>query len=68
MHLAGFLADEALRAYVRAGQLELVLWDHLGECEGPPHMRCWQPIVYRCLPCALGSSKPKMCCNIMRAT
>jgi len=46
-HLAGFLADEQLRACVRAGQLEFVLWDHLGECDGPPHMRCWQPIVYR---------------------
>jgi len=46
-HLAGFLADEQLRALVRAGQLEFVLWDHLGECDGPPHMRCWQPIVYR---------------------
>ena len=44
--LAAFLADERLRAHVRAGQLELVLWDHLGECVGPPHMRCWQPIVY----------------------
>ena len=48
MHLPGFLADEQLRGFVRAGQLELVLWDHLGECDGPPHMRCWQPIVYRC--------------------
>lgn len=44
--LAAFMADERLRAHVRAGQLELVLWDHLGECVGPPHMRCWQPIVY----------------------
>ena len=31
---------------MRAGQLELVLWDHMGECVGPPHMRCWQPLVY----------------------
>ena len=44
--LAAFLADERLKAFVRAGQLELVLWDHLGECVGPPHMRCWQPLVY----------------------
>ena len=44
--LAAFMADERLRAHVRAGQLELVLWDHLGECVGPPHMRCWQPVVY----------------------
>ncbi|KAK9822188.1 hypothetical protein WJX81_008625 [Elliptochloris bilobata] len=44
--LSAFVADDRLKAYVRAGQLELVLWDHLGECVGPPHMRCWQPIVY----------------------
>ncbi len=44
--LGEFLRDRRLRAFVRAGQLELVLWDHLGECVGPPHMRCWQPIVY----------------------
>ena len=31
---------------MRTGLLELVLWDHLGECEGPPHIRCWQPLVY----------------------
>ena len=31
---------------MRAGQLELVLWDHLGQCMGPKHMRCWQPLVY----------------------
>ena len=31
---------------MRAGQLELVLWDHMGECVGPAHMRCWQPLVY----------------------
>ena len=41
-----FLANERLRAYMRSGQLEIVLWDHLGECDGPPHMRCWQPLVY----------------------
>ena len=41
-----FLRDERLQAYVRAGQLELVLWDHLGQCKGPKHMRCWQPLVY----------------------
>ena len=44
--LRAFLRDERLRAFVRAGKLQLVLWDHLGECVGPPHMRCWQPIVY----------------------
>ena len=44
--LPAFLADDRLRAYVRAGRLELVLWDHLGECEGPPHIRCWQPLLY----------------------
>jgi len=44
--LSEFLRDERLRVFIRAGQLELVLWDHLGECVGPPHMRCWQPIVY----------------------
>lgn len=44
--LAAFLADERLKAFMRAGQLELVLWDHLDECVGPPHMRCWQPIVH----------------------
>ena len=46
MFLAAFLADERLKAFLRGGQLELVLWDHLGECVGPPHMRCWQPLVY----------------------
>ena len=44
--LRAFLRDERLRVFIRAGQLELVLWDHLGECVGPPHMRCWQPVVY----------------------
>ena len=55
-HLPGFLADEQLRGFVRGGQLELVLWDHLGECDGPPHMRCWQPIVYRCALAGLAAS------------
>ena len=44
--LSAFLAHKRLRAYMRTGQLQLVLWDHLGECKGPPHMRCWQPLVY----------------------
>ena len=44
--LPAFLGSEQLRAFVRAGQLELVLWDHMGECKGAPHMRCWQPLVY----------------------
>ena len=44
--LAAFLADKRLKAFLRAGQLEIVLWDFMGECSGPPHMRCWQPIVY----------------------
>ena len=44
--LPAFRANEQLRALIRSGKIELVLWDHLGECEGPPHMRCWQPLVY----------------------
>ena len=44
--LAAFLANKQLKEYVRTGQLEIVLWEHLGECVGPPHMRCWQPLVY----------------------
>jgi len=44
--MAYFLANEALKAYQRSGRLELVLWDHHGECAGPAHMRCWQPLVY----------------------
>jgi hypothetical protein len=44
--MAVFLANEVLKAYQRSGRLELVLWDHHGECAGPAHMRCWQPLVY----------------------
>ena len=44
--VATFLANPQLKKYVKTGQLEIVLWEHLGECVGPPHMRCWQPLVY----------------------
>ncbi len=45
-YLRGFYADERIMAYVRAGHLMLQPWTDLAECAGPPHIKCWQTMVY----------------------
>ncbi|KAK9833478.1 hypothetical protein WJX81_008427 [Elliptochloris bilobata] len=45
-YLRGFYADEEVMAAVRAGQLVLQPWTDLAECAGPPHIKCWQPMLY----------------------
>ena len=33
-------------AAVRAGHLVLQLWTDMAECDGPSHIKCWQPMLY----------------------
>ena len=33
-------------AAVRAGHLVLQPWTDMAECAGPPHIKCWQPMLY----------------------
>jgi len=44
--VSAFLANGRLAALVRAGRLQLRLWDHLGRCAGPAHAQCWRLLVY----------------------